>query len=84
MMKSKFFVAFTKKSKSSMVNKRKTSFVASHDPPSFAQWRPASPGHFHQISIDEFTLLVDVASFGFRPMIIGMVAIVSGCRPRFK
>jgi hypothetical protein len=39
---------------------------------------------FHQISIDEFALLMDVASFDFRPMTIGMVAIVSGCHPRFK
>jgi hypothetical protein len=39
---------------------------------------------FHQISIDEFALLVDVANLGFRPMTIGMVAIVSGCHPRFK
>jgi hypothetical protein len=39
---------------------------------------------FHQILIDEFTLLVDVASFEFRPMTMGMVAIVSGCHPQFK
>jgi hypothetical protein len=39
---------------------------------------------FHPISIDEFALLVDVANLGFRPMTIGMVAIVSGCHPRFK
>jgi hypothetical protein len=39
---------------------------------------------FHQISIDEFGLLVDVANFEFRPKRIGMVAIVSGCHPRFK
>jgi hypothetical protein len=39
---------------------------------------------FHQISIDEFGLLVDVANLGFRPMTIGMIAIVSGCHPRFN
>jgi hypothetical protein len=39
---------------------------------------------FHQISIDEFALLVDVANLGFHPITIGMVAIVSGCHPRFK
>jgi hypothetical protein len=39
---------------------------------------------FHQISIDEFALLVDVANLGFRPLTIGMVAIVSGCHPLFK
>jgi hypothetical protein len=39
---------------------------------------------FHQISIDKFTLLVDVARFGFRPMTTGMDAIVNGCHPRFK
>jgi hypothetical protein len=52
--------------------------------PSFSQCRPAPPGQFHQISIDNFTLLVDVASFGFRPMIIETAAIVSGCHPRLK
>jgi hypothetical protein len=39
---------------------------------------------FHQISNDEFALFVDVARFGFRPMPIGMAAIVSGYHPRFK
>jgi hypothetical protein len=39
---------------------------------------------FHHISIDEFTLLGDVVSFGFRPMTIEMAAIVSGCQPRLK
>jgi hypothetical protein len=44
-----------------------------------------SPGtQFPQISIDEFALLVDLAHFGFRPMQIGKVAIVSGCHPRLK
>jgi hypothetical protein len=39
---------------------------------------------FHQISIDDFALLGDVASLEIRPMTIGKVAIVSGCHPRFK
>jgi hypothetical protein len=37
-----------------------------------------------QISNDEFAFFGDVANLGFRPMTIGMVAIVSGCHPRFK
>jgi hypothetical protein len=40
-------------------------------------------GQFHQISIDEFTLFVDVVFFGFRRPTIGGVAYGSGCRPRF-
>jgi hypothetical protein len=58
--------------------------------PSFSRCRPRpatrkkSPaGQFHQISIDDFALLGDVASFGFRLMRIGMVTIVSGCPLRF-
>jgi hypothetical protein len=39
---------------------------------------------FHQISIDEFALLVDVAIFEFRSLTMGMVVLVSGCHPRFK
>jgi hypothetical protein len=39
---------------------------------------------FHQILIDEFALLVDVGNLGFRPLRIGMIAIVIGCHPRFK
>jgi hypothetical protein len=38
---------------------------------------------FHQISVDEFKLLVDVASFEFRLLRIGKFALVSGCHPRF-
>jgi hypothetical protein len=59
--------------------------------PSFSRCRPrpatrkiSTAWQFHQISIDEFTLLADVASFKFRLMTIGMAAIVSGCHPRFK
>jgi hypothetical protein len=59
-------------------------------PLSFSPCRPrpatgkkASTGPFHQISIDEFTLLVDVASFGFRPKTIEMATIDSGCHLRF-
>jgi hypothetical protein len=39
---------------------------------------------FHQISIDEFALLGDVASFEIRAMTIGKVTIVNGCHPRLK
>jgi hypothetical protein len=59
--------------------------------PSFSRCRPrratpkmSPPEQFHQISIDEFTLLGDVARFGLRPMTIGKVAIVIGCHPRLK
>jgi hypothetical protein len=41
-------------------------------------------GEFRKMSIDDFTLLGDVANFEFRPMIIGKAAIVSGCLRRFK
>jgi hypothetical protein len=58
--------------------------------PSFSPCRPrpAAPkkhpaGQFHQILIDEFMLLVDVGSFGFRLLRIGKAAIVSGCQRRF-
>jgi hypothetical protein len=59
--------------------------------PRFSRCRPraARPKmfpakQFHQISNDEFALLVDVANLGFRLITIGMVAIISGCHPRFK
>jgi hypothetical protein len=59
--------------------------------PSFSRCPPRSATRkmpparkFHQISIDDFALLGDVARFGFRPMRIGMAAIVDGCHPRFK
>jgi hypothetical protein len=69
-----------------MVNEHRTVSVAHQDSPtpSFSRCRPAPAEQFHQISIDEFTLSVDVARFGFRAMTIGMAGIVSGCRPRFK
>jgi hypothetical protein len=41
-------------------------------------------GQFHQISIDEFTLLGDVANLAFLPRTIGMATIVSGSHPQFK
>jgi hypothetical protein len=44
----------------------------------------SAAGQFHQISIDEFTLLVDVARFGFGPKTIGLVALVGGCHARLK
>jgi hypothetical protein len=82
---------FQKEGKSFIVNSHRTWVSPNHDPASFPPWGPrpatrkmSAVGQFHQISIDEFTLLRDVASFGFRPKPIGKAAIVSGCHHRFK